>query len=338
VSDDSLYLGVQKYNDYLIVHRGFIRRFGPAGAIVFTEILRKERDLANSGKLPPDRWFYFLQEKISETTGLSTNQVADYIKKFQGQALIQIERRGNPAKNYYRLNQEEVENLLELEKGNTGISSPESGGQKPHKVEISSPTKLGTILHNDLSNNDLNKNKYRSALEDALPGDAVASLELGQNQVPEKRSPGETKTRRMKKGYLELLRDATARGAFANRLPDDASKPATKRLLDAQEFLVLLEKPMMFGHKYEFDDAWFTENKIDLGYFKGKTREELFEIVRMAVDRFAKMRMEGYRPYNKEYLTTDIGEFFYHSIQKKSWFLVCVFNEPKRYGQKGDAE
>jgi hypothetical protein len=48
------------------------------------------------------------------------------------------------------------------------------------------------------------------------------------------------------------------------------------------------------------------------------------------------MKMEGYSPYDKRVLTNSVDEFFYSPYAKKSWFLVCVFNQPEKVGDKAD--
>jgi len=60
-------------------------------------------------------WFYFQQGKFEDRTGMShylQNKIADYLKGF---GIIDKELRGNPAKNWYRINYQKVDELISSE-------------------------------------------------------------------------------------------------------------------------------------------------------------------------------------------------------------------------------
>lgn len=300
----SSYRAVLNYRNYIAVHRELVKKIGPAKAIFLTEMIKKEDDLAQQGMLAPDGSFYFLLTDIQENTGFSYDQITAYSKALKDMKIMAFERRGQPPKNFYKIDYEELEKLLRPEVR----QSPSPNSQDS---EIGIPQEAEFVLNTDSQKNESQSEQY----------DLIRSTDAEASSSPSgSKKKGPELKEEMKQLFLEVL----PAGEFTNR-PIEEGKPVAKLYLEVQRFLTLLPDPKAFAHAYELDQEWLTKEKIDLNYFEGRAVEPL---VRRAAKRFALMRKVGYEPEKKSALTKYIQDFFYNPQQKKSWFLFCCFHEP----------
>lgn len=336
--EGEMYRTILSYRNYIAVHREFIKKLGPAKAILLTELIKKEDDIVYQGMLEEDGSFYFLLSDIQETTGFSYEQISTYTHSLMNTGLLSIKRRGQPHRNYYKINYKEVEKILTSEKprGKTPESSNSGkseigneGNSQYRKIAIYEKEKL--VLNN---NSQYNNSQLAtiSSIQDATHSSKEGSEEplkaSEETYQQEIKSPG--KKQMLKDDIKQLLLEILPLGEFTNRPPQD-DKPVAKLYLDVQRFLTLLPDPEALSHAYVFDKEWLEKEKIDLEFFRGRAIEPL---VRRAVKRFAMMRKVGYAPEKKGILTKYVQDFFYNPSQKKSWFLYCCFHEPVEVSHK----
>jgi len=180
---------------------------------------------------------------------------------------------------------------------------------------------FGETTKSIVLNTQMDSAKHTNVTTDVLRTDSkqssIESFGL-KNSSPEKKNM-------LRNEIKELLLEVLPLGGFTNR-PPSADKPVPKLFLEAQAFLTLLPRPRVLVREYAFDPKWVKDSNIDFKWFEGRPVEPL---VRKAVKRFATMRVEGYEPERKDILNKSINDFFYNKGAQKSWFLYCVFNEPK---------
>lgn len=121
-------------DNYIIVNKTLIKEIGLENAIVFGALCSYQRSFGNEE-------FYREQEKIIDDTGLSEYVVRKAIKELKELELIEITKKGMPAKYYYKINLSLTFKFLK----SSGI-----------KFDTTSPIKFDTTNNN--INNNINSN------------------------------------------------------------------------------------------------------------------------------------------------------------------------------------
>lgn len=110
--------------NYITVNKYLIKKIGLSEAVLICYFISKHNYFKNNiKKKMVDNWFYDNQKSIQDNTGLTPYQQRSVIKKFIGLKLIEVESRGLPKKNYYRINETEIMNLIDNNKSNNLIAS-----------------------------------------------------------------------------------------------------------------------------------------------------------------------------------------------------------------------
>jgi hypothetical protein len=144
---------------------------------------------------------------------------------------------------------------------------------------------------------------------------------------------------KINKRILAITKTSFSAVEFFNRLPDETDEFCpTKTYERIQEFLYSLHECKIKSN-YLFDDKWLERNHIDFKVLRekavganGQSRlpyDDIQEMFEKSVKNYALMRKEGYWPADKEKLTLNFANFLYNFKQKTSWFLYCLFNDPK---------
>lgn len=95
----SNYLG-----SYWAVPKNAVKVFGAEMAIFFSMLFEHRNHLSEIGKLGEDDFFYILQDEIFDKTGISHDKQRKFLSILGDLKIIETERRGLPAKNFYRVN------------------------------------------------------------------------------------------------------------------------------------------------------------------------------------------------------------------------------------------
>ena len=96
-------------NGYIRVNKRLIRECGLYEAIMLGELCGeylywKDRDALENG------WFFSTIENVEYNTTLSAYQQREAIKNLVKMGLIECEKRGLPAKRWFKINEEKLEN------------------------------------------------------------------------------------------------------------------------------------------------------------------------------------------------------------------------------------
>ena len=90
-------------------------------------------------------WFYFEQPKIINDTCLSKHRIIKALKNLREFGLISYEKRGIPAKNYYKLHEEKLLELMKNYKNDSQVNKADISSSlkiEPQDVDISSSLKI----------------------------------------------------------------------------------------------------------------------------------------------------------------------------------------------------
>lgn len=282
--------------NYLFLDKTFLQSFPTAAAILLSLFLKKESDLAWS----PDSgfesggWFYFLTEEIMEYTRFSEDRVQTAIATLKKEGLMEVERRGIPSKNYYKMNHEALRDLILSQ-------MPEKAGTGSRK-----------------------KRELEAGKNGNYPNRATIKVEnkKGEGGAPDGGPPLPSKG--IHELILPILAKAIALGGFKNVLPGPGKAP-TGRLLSAQKF-ILSARSGRLARDYAFTNL--ERDNVQLGSL-GKDGKDLSTVIYEACEAYKLMRQEGFHPADKKGLTTDLNTFFFNNMSGNSWFLYCAFNPPR---------
>lgn len=86
--------------------------FGIESALILSDLISKEKYFEDRNQLQPDGSFFNDQESIEKDTTLSPHKQRKALKLLSEYNLIEIEKKGIPAKNYYKLNHSIITEIL----------------------------------------------------------------------------------------------------------------------------------------------------------------------------------------------------------------------------------
>ena len=137
-------------DNYIIVNKTLVAEIGLENAIVFGVLCSYQRGFGNDE-------FYREQEKIIEDTGLSEYIVRKAIKELKDLELIEVNKKGMPAKYFYKVNISLTFKFLKS-------SAIKSGTTSAIKSGTTSAIKSGTTNKNNINNNNSNINLSNNKL------------------------------------------------------------------------------------------------------------------------------------------------------------------------------
>lgn len=94
---------------YIIFNKEFAKRYGLEASVLLGAMCGYQKGFRNE-------YFYREQSKILEDTTLTAYALRSSIKILQGLGIIEYEKRGMPAKYYYKVNVENLERIIDFRK------------------------------------------------------------------------------------------------------------------------------------------------------------------------------------------------------------------------------
>lgn len=133
-------------DNYLTVNKMVMRAIGISESVLLSELCYRRQFLARAGKLTDDGFFFATVEDIEEETTLSDYAQRKILDKLKEMGIVEVERRGLPAKRYICIHEEALQSLMD---SITGAVAP-----VPEDFENKSPNSSA------LNNNNLNNNTH----------------------------------------------------------------------------------------------------------------------------------------------------------------------------------
>ena len=122
---------------FLIVNKQLAKQVGLKGAVLLADLISKEEYFMANGMT--DGWFFNTEANIERDTTLTSYQQRKCLKSLKKYEIIETKRKGIPAKQYFKINEANLLNILSCE---------ETEGLVDNKLNDLSETKLTTINKN----------------------------------------------------------------------------------------------------------------------------------------------------------------------------------------------
>jgi len=122
---------------FLIVNKQLAKQVGLKGAVLLADLISKEEYFMANGMT--DGWFFNTEANIERDTTLTSYQQRKVLKTLKKYEIIETKRKGIPAKQYFKINEANLLNILSCE---------ETEGLVVKKLNDLSETKLTTINKN----------------------------------------------------------------------------------------------------------------------------------------------------------------------------------------------
>jgi len=108
-----LFVELSRSDGYWVVSKLFVHYFQDVEKAIFlSELISKYHYFKTKGTLTEGEWFYLIYEDITKSTYITLYKLRQIIKNFIDNGLIDVEMKGLPAKQYYRINTRLIYNLL----------------------------------------------------------------------------------------------------------------------------------------------------------------------------------------------------------------------------------
>jgi DNA-binding PadR family transcriptional regulator len=109
--------------------------------------------------------FYCEQERIMEDTCLSEYRLQNALRNLKNEGLVNVVKKGMPAKNYYKLNEEKLMEVLHV------TSDPKIRVTGDLNFNTTSDPKIDTTINNNNNNNNINNNNLNIYNDDSKQTD-----------------------------------------------------------------------------------------------------------------------------------------------------------------------
>ena len=122
---------------FLIVNKQLAKQVGLKGAVLLADLISKEEYFIANGMT--DGWFFNTEANIERDTTLTSYQQRKVLKTLKKYEIIETKRKGIPAKQYFKINEANLLNILSCEETKELVVK---------KLNDLSETKLTTINKN----------------------------------------------------------------------------------------------------------------------------------------------------------------------------------------------
>ena len=150
---------------YIIVNKTLIKRIGLHEALMLGELCSEYSYWKNTGKLDEEGYFFSTRENIEENIGLSSFQQRKAMTTLKELGIIEEITKGLPAKNYYRIVESKIAEIMDNEGVNTKMSNNLTTGDK--EIKQQDEKKLNTNKNNitRINNNEDDEEKKETPEE-----------------------------------------------------------------------------------------------------------------------------------------------------------------------------
>ena len=95
---------------FIVLNKSLAKQIGLKEAVLLADLISKEEYFIANGMT--DGWFFNTEANIEQDTTLTPYQQRKCLRKLKKNNLVQIKRKGIPAKQYFKINEEQVIKFL----------------------------------------------------------------------------------------------------------------------------------------------------------------------------------------------------------------------------------
>lgn len=149
----------------IIINKKLSHKIGVTENIILSELISKHKFYEKNGKLDEEGYFYYTIEKLKKDTALTRRIQVKAIKNLVKMGLIDKERKGIPAKRFFKINRDKILALFTNKIGKNNKSRPDKD-VNPHGYQIAQNVQTrmnekdkqdntkSTNLHYNIKNNN----------------------------------------------------------------------------------------------------------------------------------------------------------------------------------------
>lgn len=138
---------------YIIFNKEFAKKYGLEASVLLGAMCGYQKGFRNE-------YFYREQSKILDDTTLTAYALRSSIKVLQGLGIIEYEKRGMPAKYYYKVNIENLERVIDFRKSRVN----ENANSRDYENVNSCVNENDSTYKNNYKNENKNNNKMDYAV------------------------------------------------------------------------------------------------------------------------------------------------------------------------------
>lgn len=140
-------------DNYIATNKELIKKLGLEEAVLFGELASEFNYWATLNKLE-NGYFYSTVENVEEKTTLSAHKQRNALKKLQEIGIVDVKRKGIPAKRFITINQEQLIEILDLQLSKNLTTRD----KKNEEVESEEFNGNNNINNNNIINKNINNN------------------------------------------------------------------------------------------------------------------------------------------------------------------------------------
>ena len=97
-----------KKQGYIMTYKCLIKELGTLEAVFLSELISKYNYFKTKNLIPDDGYFFCTYENLNESTGIKRRKMASLRARLKELGLIDFERKGLPAKIWYKIDFDKV--------------------------------------------------------------------------------------------------------------------------------------------------------------------------------------------------------------------------------------
>ncbi len=160
--------GMLASGNFIIINRDVVKSVGLEAAVMLSELADEERYYEENGLLD-GRWFYSTVQNVEMRTDLSKRKQLNALKRLEDAGIVKCEVRGMPAKRYFSLNPDGLQDIFnskpvvsnrssKLERtGPTRClkTSQQDGAKQANKMAQNGTERITPFKKNEVKNNKI---------------------------------------------------------------------------------------------------------------------------------------------------------------------------------------
>lgn len=312
-------------NATLNIPKILIRNLGLITAAFLESLITKEKYFFEHKMLTDDGYFWNLEEDRQDDCGLSPYQQNQAIILLKDLKILEVERLGMPARQYFRISYQNFKDLL-LKFQGLDLKNLRTIYYKNNNDNNNNSNSISKDIVKDLKNPDKISYYIQTTSRRTKTKTKYVQNPDNVSEIIKNKPPKEPK---ISKNYI--LKDNWKYQVLEEwyKIPQVTKhRTNTKVAYDIARYLEYLKNGIFFN-QCKVKQDYLKWNNIPLEWVQKNKSFSQREIMN-AIKDFAKDFIDGYKPENKQIVPTDFSTFLFNKRTGSSWFLKCVANpDPK---------
>jgi predicted transcriptional regulator len=150
---------------YWMVNKTIAKALGIIAAVILGDLCSQLQYWSSRGETDEDGWFFCTVDTLESNTGISAHQQREAIRVLEERGIIEVERRGIPARRFFKLHADAIEKIFNPDlEDEWGEERPEIDERVDNKLLKNSTTEASNFEHLDTQNLNSNKNKLSNTV------------------------------------------------------------------------------------------------------------------------------------------------------------------------------